>query len=280
MSIENENELEPVENENEAGEPTPAPELDSEETPVEEYTPNFNYSVLGEDKEFDEELRGSITSKDTEEKLRDLYTRSAGLDTYKNKYGELEGQTQALVQGFQTLKQLRDNKDVRGLMKSLNVDEEVILDYASSILDERELPEEHRTILEENRQMREQMSTFEKKLGGFEEQASTTRVDDDLRELQSMIISDDVKPVAKAMESVGINMQEEVLKEGHMEYLRTNQEPSIGSVVKKISQKYNYLTQQSSTKPTLPKVGGSNNIPVGQKITSIDDLRKLVASQV
>jgi hypothetical protein len=82
------------------------------------------------------------------------------------------------------------------------------------------------------------------------------------------------------MRSAGLDMQKEVLKEGHLIYLETQKEPSVSSVVKSVADKYSRLLKISAAtkKPVLPSVTGSNNTPVTKKITSIDDLKKLAAN--
>jgi hypothetical protein len=272
MSIENENELEFTEDENQSEETVT--ETPSEESVDTEYTPNLSYSVRDEEFQFDERFKDVVKSKDDEEYIRDLYTRSAGLDTYKNKYGELESQTNSLIQGFNTLKGFRDSKDMRSLMKALNVDEETLLDYTEELLKEHELPEEQRQLIERNRQLEERVNGFESKLSGFQEQEVNRRVDDDLNELRSLVSNDIYNPVANAMQSVGLDMAQEVLSAGHMEFSRTGKEPTVASVVKAVADKFNYLTKnQTSNKPVLPTVNSTGSSHVASKVKSIDDIR-------
>ena len=277
MSIDNENELEFTEEENQSKQPAVETPVEESTEPV-EYTPNYNYSVKDEEFEFDERLRTAVTSKEAEDTLRDLYTKSAGLDTYKGKYSELEQQTNALVSGYNTLKELRDAGDIRGLAKALNMKEDTFIQFAGDILDERELPEEQRKLLEENRQMREQMSGFESQLNQFQQSEGTRKVDSDIAELETLIVSESYKPVAEAMKSVGISMQEKVMDTGIAMYHKTGKEPSVEEVVAFVAKEFDYLTKQATDKPVLPSVKSSGSTAIGKKITSIDDLRKLRAS--
>ena len=71
-------------------EPEPTPEVTPEVDPnvtefVDEYKPNFEYTVMDEKKEFDEFLRGAITSKEQEEAVRKLYAKACGLDSIQEK---------------------------------------------------------------------------------------------------------------------------------------------------------------------------------------------------
>lgn len=276
MEVDENVEQEPIEAESPEVE---SPEVESPEA-VEEYTPNFSYSVRDEEFEFNEALRDAVKSKEVEEHLRELYTKSKGLDGYKERYTDLEQQASALVGGYQTLKQLRDSGDIRGLLGALNVDSDTILDYANAILDERELPEEHRQLLEQNRQLNEKFSSVESQLKQMQMQSADSRIDSDINELKTLLVNEDYKPVAEAMRSAGLDMQKEVLKEGHLIYLETQKEPSVASVVKSVADKYSRLLKISASqnKPVLPSVSGSGNVPVAQKIKSIADLKKLAAS--
>ena len=81
-----------------------APQAESEglkeEEPktLEDYTPNTTYKIKDEEKSFNEKLVAGIKDKETEDHLRDLYTKADGLESYKQKFtkkDEVQKQVQA-----------------------------------------------------------------------------------------------------------------------------------------------------------------------------------------
>lgn len=257
-----------------------APDTDGgEPTEEPEYTPNFDYKYKDEDRQFHERLRESVRSKEDEDYIRDLYTRADGLESYKSKNAELETNSSALVNAFQTLKNFKETGDARGLQSALGLSDDFWLDHSESLLKEGELPEEQQQIIRENREMANRLAQMEGRIQSFETSGADARIESDMSQLQNLISSEQNIGVAKAMRSVGLDMANEVLKEGHMEYLQTNVEPSVASVVAKIAKTYSHLTNNSAAnKPTLPNLRGVNQTPVKPKVSSLDDLRKLANS--
>lgn len=275
-----------------------APE--GEEDPVVEteeplaYEPNFSYKVKNDEKMFDERLQGLIKDKETEDYIRDLYTKADGLDFYKNdldsmtkNYGELEATSQAMVQGYQRLKELRDSGDMASLAKTLKLDRDAILDYASALLEEEELPQEQRALMQENSQFKEQLATMQTQIDQFQGSSEQAAVDRDLRELHGLATSESVSPVVEAMKERGMDFVKEVVDHGHMEFVTTGKEPTVRSAVDAIVNKYSYLNdfkqqqqqQQVEIEPpkTLPRVKGTNSNMVSKEITSLDELKALAA---
>src|SRR5688500_3044500 len=57
---------------------------------VPQYTPNYKFKVMDEEKEFDDFLKGAIKTKEDEEKLRDIVTKAYGLDAHKKTHETLK----------------------------------------------------------------------------------------------------------------------------------------------------------------------------------------------
>lgn len=261
----------------ETTESTETPEDGAKETT--EWKPNYSYKVLDEEKQFDERLHGVIKDAETEKYVRDLYTKADGLDSYKKRYADLEAQAAQLVGGFNKLKEYRDNGDIASLSKALGVSNETLIEHVRSVLEEERLPEKDRRQIEESRKNQDRVKALEQRLASLTEEAESSRVDSDLRELEAAIKVPEISKVAIAMKKQGIDMVEEVLQAGHFEYTKTGKEPSVSSVVNKIAKKYEYLSKLVPTKQaTLPKVNGSNQNAVGKPISSLDELRRLAAT--
>jgi hypothetical protein len=254
----------------------------SESTGEEAYTPTLTYKVLDEERKFDDRLASVVKDKESEEYFRNLYTKADGLDAYKQKYSELEGQSKQLVAGYQQLKQLRDQGNVSDLMKAIGLKDEAIFDYVQARLKEEQLPEEDRKIVERERRLQKENEVYKQKLSDYEQRVVETNVESDIRELEMLAATPTVSPVAAAMEKNGLNFADEVIKDGHFEYLRTGKEPPIKSVVERIAKRYSYLATNKAAptkQPTLPTVKGGNASAIDKPITSLDELRKFAAAQ-
>lgn len=242
-----------------------------------EYVPNYDYKVKDETLKFDERVLGSIKSKEDEDYYRDLYTRAAGLDSYKAKVKETESQAQTLIGGYKTLQDLRDGGDIRGLQKALGLSDDAILDFATELLDEDELPEEQKTMMASNRTMQSELDELRTKVSGYDARDSDARVLAEKNELSSIIKSDTYSEVSNAMAAVGHDMSAEVIREGTMMYNQSGVEPSIAEVVKIVHDRYSYITNlnMSEKKQVIPSVKGGNTNAIQTEITSLEQLRKL-----
>ena len=94
------------------------------------YTPNYKFKVLDTEKEFDEFIRPIIKDKDSEEKLRDLYTKAHGLDTVKNKYEETKEQLNEREEVLNRLFSLKEAPTYDDLFNSMGLDKKKVLEYA------------------------------------------------------------------------------------------------------------------------------------------------------
>lgn len=269
-----------------------------EEPEAPSYEPNYTYTVRDEQREFDERIRDVIKDKDTEEYLRDLYTRADGLETYKEKfskreseYKELYEHAQALTGGYQKLQQLREKNDHRGLQKALGLSDDFVIEWGLALAEEGEMPEEQRMQIQKQREMEEKLQAYENRISQFESSVADNRVQEDLRQLQSLTMSNDVRPIAEAMSERGHDFIETVVAMGQFEFQKTGVEPSIESVVRRVADQYRYLVpqeqpqqqtieqpKQTVQQPTLPSVGGTNQATVDKPITSMEDLKRLADS--
>jgi len=267
-----------------------------------EYTPDYSYKVRDEEFQFDEFLQGSVTSKDQEEALRELYTKSRGLEGYKDKltsreheYNELMNEAGTYADGFKTLKKYVDianeSGDFREVSNALGLSEEKLLEYAYNLAKEHTLPEDQRALLKENRELSDRLRTVESSVSQHEQ----IQQDNSVKNLQ-MAIEDAMKQnpnsmqVYEAMKKVDRDMFQEMHHLG-AEMQKGGLNPSVQSVVDNLVNKNNYLLEleelrQNKTnnpavqadigqKPTLPTVKGNNTAAVVKEVSSLDDLRKL-----
>jgi len=255
-----------------------------------DYTPDYTYKFKDEVRNFDERFSPSIKTKEDEDAIRDLYTRADGLDSYKSKYSDLEGnyaklegQTQALTSGFETLQKLSDDKDMRGMMQANGVSKEMLLEYAAELLDEEELPESQRTLVEQNRSMKQKMAGLENSLAGMNSDQDRAAMERQVNEVNNLIKSDGFSPIAAAMEKFGFNVFDQIVTEGRNITTATQKEPSTAEVMSLMAQKYGKLVKQEelvtnneeaiARKSTLPSINGTSSRAAGGKFKTLDDLK-------
>lgn len=274
-----------------------------------EYEPDYTYKVKDDVLEFDEPLRSAITSKATEDLLRDLYTRAAGLDSYKSKLeekesyiGELEPQVGQLVNGFKNIKELRDEGDYMRLFKILNMSDEKVLEAAEKILDMREMPEEQRQVIERERELADKVELLETKLSSHELAAQEETLRQEQTALQNELASEGYSSGVELLKEVGIDFQNEVVQLGKQMWAQANHDPNkypvLSDVVRQAYemrkplierlqgqqnvQQQGTAPQQSQTQtvkvvekqPTLPKLSGNNGNMIEEGMT-LEKLRKL-----
>ena len=143
----------------------PEPVVEPSEPVQEAYTPNMTYKYLDQERSFDESLSSLVKSKEVEDKLRELYQKSDGLDRHKDKSKELQSNFEHLQNNAQQMynvieadkaekARLADlaKSDFRTYARVVGLDENSILKAAANIIDEQDNPE----LAEQNRRAYEQ----------------------------------------------------------------------------------------------------------------------------
>jgi len=268
------------------------------------YTPDFTYKVKDEVLEFDEGLRAAVTSKESEDLLRDLYTKSMGLDGYKAKYSEAETelneikpQLNDMIDGYRNIKELRDSKDYHRLIKTLNWDQEELIDFAERLLEEQELPESQREETKANRDLQDQVQLLNHKVQSFESQTSQRSLAEETNELSSILANEAYSEGVQKLSEVGLDFKNDVIEIGTKMFNESGRTvyPTVGDVVARAYELRQPLLDRLMTKtevqtnneqeavktekvvlrqPTLPKVTGTNNNAIEESFT-LDKLRTL-----
>jgi hypothetical protein len=266
--------------------------------PEEQFNPILNYTVKGEARDIDERFHSIINSKEDNDYIIDILTRADGLETYKEKYGALEGkygtledQAKIYLNGYQELKKARDEGNMERIEEALGLTEEMIINRALALIEHEELPEEQRVLMEQNKALQNQVNTIQSRVSSFETQSDERRVEADVSELRNYMGSEEYSGVVGAMAEKNIDFAQEVVSRGIYLTKMRGAEPSIKEVVDMVSEQYSWLIPQEETitetnkqpivqqQATIPSVKGGTNSAVEKPITSIDQLRKL-ADQV
>ena len=267
----------------------------------EEYTPSYTYKVLDEEKEFDDRFKELIKTKDDEDFIRYIVTRSERLDNYKQKYSAKEielsdafGKVNTLAQGFQTIKEKRDAKDYRGLLKTLGWEENDVLEFALELAEEKQLPDNERKTKETERILKEENDILRSRIISDEESAASDASDAEINELKSELSKPENYEVAMALHNNNTNIAEEVVAVGRYIYKTTGKYPAVSEVVSKVVDKYrpflngkagentdevnDDLAQKQSQKQSLKRPKGQPVNAVNNPISSLDELKKLASA--
>jgi hypothetical protein len=272
----------------------------NEESETPAYEPTLSYKFKDEERSFDERLLPAITNKETEEYVRELYTKSAGLDAYKEKYAKVEeeansyyNQAAQLTNGFKALQEFRDSKNFDKLQQALGLSDDHVVEWALKRAEFESLPDDEKQQLKQQKEQETKLEQYQRQVESYEEMQHETQVTNDVNELKSLVNSESIRPVAEAMAQRGHNFVEQVLAMGQYEYKRTGVEPSIESVVRNIADKHAYLIeqakqeteaipqqqQQTQRKKALPSVSGTGQTRASKpKFTSLDALKKYADS--
>lgn len=269
----------------------PAPEQATAESDA--YAADLTYKVKDEVREFDSRFKDVVRDKETEEYIRDLYTRADGLDGYKEKlsareteYQTLYDHAKGLTDGYARLKEMRDKRDYAGLQKALGLDDEYITEWGVNRLDYQELPEETRQLMEKNKELEEKLNGYEQKLTGFEETNNNARLEQEFSYLNSLNTDERYSGVAQAMQEKGLSFTQAIMDRGIAQFKMTGQEPSIDDVAQVIANQYSWMVAQPEPEinnepaPTIPSLTGhTNQAMVDSPIATMADLIRL-ADQV
>lgn len=276
---------------------------DSGDTQVEteevEYTPNFTYKVKDEERSFDERFHGIVRSKDDEDFIRDLYTKADGLESYKTKltekeqaYTQLHDQASQLSQGFQTIKQHRDNGDFDKLTKAIGWKEEDLLNYAYKIAQERALPQEEQKRLQAERQRNDEVASLRAEIDTMKTSQQEKLLNQQIDQVSAEM--NKYPEMYKEFEARGTSFGEMVIALGRNYKSMHGKDPDIGELVKTVVKQamganyFDKTTQSADSeeqlpiintrKPTLANVKQGNTNPVDETI----DMAKLrqMASEI
>lgn len=264
-------------------------EITPEEEEVEEYEPNYTYSVKGEDKEFDERVRGLITNKENEEYFRNLYTSSEGLPSIKENLERVslerkdyEEGFNSLYSGYEKLRDYRDNGNLRELYSTLGITDEQAMKYAIDLAKEQQLPEQERQQIVQTRQDNKRIADLETRIKTFESSSQESERHAELQNLGAELAKPEYQAAVEVLAAQGLNPQELVISHGMLMTKKNNGvEPSIEEAVKSTMAQFNFVSninqapQNFEQKKVLRGTSGGGGSVVSKPIRSFDDLRAL-----
>ena len=278
----------------------------------EAYVPNFTYKVKDSEKEFDERIKTVIKSKEDEDFYRQLVTKAEGLDSYREKVktyedkeksysstiSDLQGKIAMAADFYTNINSSLEKKDLRSVFEALKLDDTDVLRFAMQLAQESEMPAEQRAQIEAQRNLQkqsEEMLMHNKLLAEQYTALQTQYMGTQQQELvaqQSAQVNGHIGRYAdlnSKLSEAGINMFDEVVREGHKQYLATGVEPSdIGAIVDSVAGRFSKLipaapvivtppaavsTPRPQPQVTLPKINGDSATPVAKRYTSLEQIK-------
>lgn len=263
------------------------------------YEANYGYQIKGEEHTFDERLHPIIKDKDTEDFLRDTFTRSMGLDRVKDrltesqkKYSDLETQyntsnteNQNFRGSLERLNELKDS-DPMGFQKQWGLNDQWVLDRATQILEHSDNPQQAQMALQAS-QDREQ--AFQNEQNFSRENARSQTME---RELHSMKMNQALTAgeVGEFARSYDTRMGEGAFKAqvddfGSLQYHQTQRyvdpQVAVSEVYGKLKNLFGEPAPQSlsptgSNQPqtAIPNMGqGISGTPTTKRFNTLKELR-------
>ncbi len=286
----------------------PQVELDVENKPAaeaaaEEYTPNYKYKALDQEKEFEDWVKPYLT-KDTEEKFRDLFSMKDAAEFMKakreeerlakeeifGKYGELE----STIKDVMSLK----DYDLGMFFDRLQLPRAQVAKWLLQQLETQELPPEQQKTYTELDTLKRKVYELERNNQGIASTYETQLVQARTTDLNNVLNSPEVQPLVQQFDSrLGKPgaFRDMVVRHGRAEWDISGgkRDLSAGEAVKEVltilgmqSQVASQATKPNETpaepkivkekKPTvLPNLGGGGASPAGKQPKNLDDLRAL-----
>lgn len=279
------------------------PETTQATTPAQEapqYQPNFKFKSYDKEAEFDEFVRPLVKDKDTEEKLRDLYTKAYGLEPMKQKYTKLQEEHAPLKTKYDTLYgnvnrlgQFLEKGDLDNFFQGVGVKEDQIYKWALHKLQMQEMPPEQRQAYQELSERRRNETLMAEQYALTQAELQKLQTQQRMFELDQNLSRQDLKPMIDAYESkVGQPgaFRQEVIRHAQLVFKESGQDLSATDAINQVLERYKpFLQMQASNPmgqpspqvqsqsraPVIPNVTGRSTSPAAKQVRSLDDIIKL-----
>lgn len=249
------------------------------------YVPNYEYTVKGEKRKFDDCLAPLIKDEASEKRVRELYERSDGLDIYKEKlskrdedYERVQNQIRAAEEEAENYRFLREKNPRKFLTDIMGID------YQKLALEDAELmdsPEDVRGVNQRSRDAEFRAAELERELNRLKQQSAQTSQQSNQARFQAAL---QARPEVQQLVELGVtDFADQVVEHGKL--LAGRGQPitysqAVDNVVKRYGSLLLATTKQTTTTPAkpvtkvIPNTGHSEGTGASTAIRSTDDLRK------
>lgn len=278
----------------------------STEAIVSEYKPNLDFKVYDKEHKFPEWAVPFIKDKQSEEQMRDLFSRAYGLDGLKSKYEKSKEQIQNYTQieskfnnQTQQLKQLlslRDN-DMGAFLQGVGVTDEMLFNHFEALKRAKEDPifaAQYKNGLEAKQKylkVSQEQEELRQQIEGIKAEKELVMKERHINSFESVYNQPSIRDFATKYDKVRGEeaFKNEVIEMGDYLFNRDGKYYPPQEVFKLVMDKYGaFVNLQPEANPaqppmqqaakaqpaTLPNVGGGGPSVTKPRFTSIEDLQK------
>lgn len=272
-------------------------------TPAPSWSPNFKYKAALQEKEIEEFWRPLIKDKDSEEKVKKLFSKVDAFDYMSEKKAHFEKQfndaneyyndMQGTVQKFNSAIK---SDDLTSAFRVAGISRDQVFKWTQQQLQIMDLPPEQQAMYAKAEQAQQQKSVLEEQIASlqnrFEDQAVQTRT---MRLEQSLLRPD----VARFSEAWDQNAQQQgafrefVIQEARREWFETKQDIPPEQAIERVMQRFgkflNVGNSPSQTVPTsapraappvIPNIQGKAASPIKKVAKNMDELNKAIKERL
>jgi len=260
------------------------------------YEPNYKFNVRDKEHEMDDWAKGLLTNKETEDKLKELYAKSIGIETiqakrdeFKTELDTVQGEYTRIKESLGKLSGFVQKGEIGSFLEATGISKDAIFDWVAKEIQYQEMPQEQRAQIDAQRQMQYQAQALAEQNQMMQTQIQQQAVAQKATELNAALSDPKVAGIAKAFDDrIGKPgaFREEVCKRGHYHFTANNQDVSAQKAIDEVIQLIGSsgLGQNPSSaqapkvpqnqKPVLPHISAGSTSPVAKKVSSIADLKK------
>lgn len=271
--------------------------------PAPAFKSDYKVKVYDEEQEIkDPFLKGLIKDEASDKQIKELYRKSASLDTYvgrheklKETYQQYQETTRPIVEIYNNYQKAAQKGDLDGIFELLRIPNEAIFKYAVQKAEEAQLPQEQRYQIENQKQIQRQKEHLENQNQSLQSQQQQQLSQFRSQELGWVMSRPDVTPTAQAFDAKNGSgaFRKLVIDKGLAHHAATqgredlSAEQATMEVMKMLgafvnpanvngspAPQQNQLIPQNEAPPIIPNVTGRGSSPVRKQVRSISDLKK------
>jgi len=266
---------------------------------ADQWKPNFEFTVKDAKHQFDDWAKELVKNKEIEEKFRDLYSKSYGIDEIKadrqaarEQFEEVQEKYTRVEQSLKTLGEYVKQGDFRTFFEVLQIPRDKIIRYAIEELKYAELPPEERQAIEQQREMQQRLAQIENENRSLYDHQARLVMQQTESALNSELSKPEIAQIAQAYDArVGQPgaFRQEVIKRGAYYEATLKTTVPVGQAVQEVLTLVGGTGAPQATnpqvagpgevatqkKPVIPTFGGNSGASPTKKVyTSVDDLKK------
>lgn len=228
------------------------------------YVANTKFKVLDQEKEFDDWAKPLITTKEMEEKFRDLYTKAHGLskikterDSLRTEFDNFKGSVVKeygpIVQNFTHLSNLagqaRQSNDWGQFFQAAKIPVQSIIQWSARAVAELEKNPNYLNEIQTNYQSKQKFTSLEEENRSLKQQLQQTYSQGKETELEWTLKTPEVQTLAQSFDTrLGQGaFRNEIIRHGAMIEMTEGRVASASEIIEDLKKKYLFAPQAPNT---------------------------------